>query len=265
MISMLNEFSNELCLTQIVSKPTHKDGNILDLVLTNNTNLIHHCSIIPVLQSTSHHSIAQVTTAYKSSYSFRSENRPKRTSFSALNFFSDDVDWESIENELKSVDWKKEFSDSTPDEMLDFFYHTCYTICQKYVPLKTEADKLKLNKIARYRRSLTRKRRRIKKRLLRITSPSQIKKLNDTLLQIEKDLQKSYKGSEIYMENKAIDAIKTNAKYFFTYANKKSKVKSKIGPLLNNDQKLTTILKKWPNFYLINTRKSLVSQWTLII
>ena len=65
MLNALNEFSNELYLSQIVTKPTHKDGNILDLVFVNNQSLIHDCTNIPVLQSTSHHYIVEVSTPYK--------------------------------------------------------------------------------------------------------------------------------------------------------------------------------------------------------
>ena len=64
-----------------------------------------------------------------------------------------------------------------------------------------------------------------------MTSPSQKCKLNDKLLQIEKELHKSYHNSATYCENKAIEAIKTNSKLFYTYAKKKYKVKCKIGPL----------------------------------
>ena len=41
------------------------------------------------------------------------------------------------------------------------------------------------------------------------------------------------------MEEKAIKAIKVNSKYFFSYVRSKAKIKSKIGPLLNKDGKLT--------------------------
>ena len=57
MLNVLNEFCNDLFMSQHVQTATHKDGNILDLVFTNNSNLIHDCVSIPVLQSTSHHSI----------------------------------------------------------------------------------------------------------------------------------------------------------------------------------------------------------------
>jgi hypothetical protein len=39
----------------------------------------------------------------------------------------------------------------------------------------------------------------------------------------------------MFYEHKAVNAIKENAKYFFSYAKRKSKVKTKIGPLLNKE------------------------------
>ena len=75
--------------------------------------------------------------------------------------------------------------------------------------------------------------------MTKITSPSLKQKLNRELLQIEKDLQKSYKSTAMHIEGKAIEAIRTNPKYFYSYAKKKSKNTSKIGPLLNPNNKLT--------------------------
>ena len=41
MLNALNEFCNDMFMSQHVLSPTHKDGNILDLVFTNNSSLIH--------------------------------------------------------------------------------------------------------------------------------------------------------------------------------------------------------------------------------
>ena len=49
--------------------------------------------------------------------------------------------------------------------------------------------------------------------------------INEKLLQIEKELQRSHKNTATYNENNAIVAIKSNPKFFFSYANKKSKIK----------------------------------------
>ena len=59
------------------------------------------------------------------------------------------------------------------------------------------------------------------------------KKLKLEATNIEKDLQKSYRRSRELSEEKAVGAIKSNSKFFFSYAKKFSKVKSSVGPLID--------------------------------
>ena len=94
----------------------------------------------------------------------------------------------------------------------------------------------KRSKVERHCRSLTKRRRKITKKLLHINS--QIRKAK--IKEIEKKLQKSFKDSKQFAENKAIESIKKNSKYFFSYARKKSKIKTKIGPLIDKNGILTT-------------------------
>ena len=159
--------------------------------------------------------------------------------FDSLNFFSKDVNWDPIFNTLKEVDWPAEVDDKSPDDILTTFYRECYRVTAESVPVKTAADRRKLDKVHRYRRSLTNRRRRINKRLTRMTSPAQISKLHAELLEIEKMLQRSHRESEDYMENKAVESIKVNPKYFYSYAKKKAKSIPKIGPLLKSKDQLT--------------------------
>ncbi len=44
---LLSELANEFTLQQCICKKTHKDGNVLDLVWTNNRDLVHSYSCIP--------------------------------------------------------------------------------------------------------------------------------------------------------------------------------------------------------------------------
>ena len=48
-------------------------------------------------------------------------------------------------------------------------------------------------------------------------------------------LKESYLHALSEQERKAIDAIKRNLKYFFTYVKKFNKVKPSVGPLINSD------------------------------
>ena len=96
-------------MSQYINFPTNKDCNILDLVFTNNESLIHGCSAIPVLQSTSHHSIVMVSTNLKVSNLAYDDDQPEpRSLFNALNFFSDDIEWNKLKSELQQIDWKEE-------------------------------------------------------------------------------------------------------------------------------------------------------------
>ena len=87
MLQDLNEFCAEFFLTQKVYFPTHKDGNILDLVFTNNDRMIHDVEIIPTLYSISHHKIIQSKTLYKSDANEIPSKVPRISRFDSLNFF----------------------------------------------------------------------------------------------------------------------------------------------------------------------------------
>ena len=212
MLNALNEFCNDMFMSQHVLSPTHKDGNILDLVFTNNSSLIHDCVAVPVLQSTSHHSIVMVSTSYKIKLQTEDEDlRPPLTRFNALNFFHNDINWTSLSSSLQNINWNEELDDEDPNKILNQYYSLCLDECNKHVPFKTKLGAKKISKVLRYRRSLTRRRR----KLTQVKSPIAKSKIDSELLQIEKDLQKSFKNSHSHMEQKAVEAIKSNPKYFF--------------------------------------------------
>eukprot|EP00111_Clytia_hemisphaerica_P012670 TCONS_00037267-protein len=125
-----------------------------------------------------------------------------------------------------------------PQEILESINQICLDVCRGRIPVRTTKDTRKKSKVERYRRSLTKKRRKITKQFLKCTSQSKKTKITKELLTIEKDLQKSFRDSKCYVENIAINFIKKNSKYFFAYARKKAKIKTKIGPLLNTNGEL---------------------------
>ena len=64
---------------------------------------------------------------------------------------------------------------------------------------------------------------------------SQIRKNNlyKELIQVEIQLKKMAKQSALYHEHRAVEAIQNNIKYFFSYAKRKSKFRTSVGPLQN--------------------------------
>ena len=214
MTQALNSFCLEYSLSQIIQSSTHKDGNILDLLLTNNALHIHSHAVIPTLNSISHHYTMHVATRLFIDSKTCTSNKSKNwETYAKHNFYHKDIKWDNINGKLSLVDWENEFHNKPVDEMLEIFYKLTYQIVSDNAPLKTFSDK-KISKTERESRNLTRRRRRINKYLLRITSPQRIKKFHSEHICIEQKLQNLYKNFKIYKEYKAIDAIKSNPKYF---------------------------------------------------
>ena len=240
MFNVLTAFMEELCLSQIVMQSTHKMGNILDLVLTNNTDLIHDYQCNVPVESVTDHYFIEVSTSYKLNVQrYKERKKWKREGFDALNFFHSDIDWEEVSHQLNNHNWERDFRGRTVDQILLIFYDVTYDICLKLIPKRSSQNKGKtrseLNRL-----KLTRRRRRINKLLSFITSPSRKSKLNGELIKIERNLQMMYRQHQIFTEAKAVSNIKINPKFFFNYAKKFSKIKSNIGPLIDDDGSYVT-------------------------
>ena len=81
--------------------------------------------------------------------------------------------------------------------------------------------------------NLHRKKRRLNKQILKAKTQNKKQRLFSKLITVEAKLHKLYRQTKTHEEAKAVNSINENTKYFFSYAKRKSKIKSKIGPLLN--------------------------------
>ena len=78
-----------------------------------------------------------------------------------------------------------------------------------------------------------RRRTKVSKKYNSELNPLYKQKYSDELRDIEISLQESYQSQIAYDEDKAVNAIKTNSKYFFSYAQKRNKLRPSIGPLVD--------------------------------
>ena len=241
MYDCIKELMNANFLHQHITYATHKDGNTLDLVFTNNSNLIHsHECIVPPLTSVSDHYIIECKTRIQGSVDDEDQTRPERISpLDNLNFFSNDIQWDVIMNEFNDVDWKTLLLDQSPENQLAIIMGIICEVCEKHIPQRKSLNKSGKPKIPRDRRILMRKRKKINEQLKLSLSDARRQKLDRKLINIEILLQQSHQASRSMREQKAIDAIKINPKYFFTYTKKFSKTSSKIGPLLDENNSYT--------------------------
>ena len=239
MIQGLVELTNDFFLSQKIIKSTHRKGNTLDLLFTNNPHFLHSYDCTDTMYSD--HSFVECSTTYSCSTQKVDQEPVQSGSFDKLNFFSDAVDWDSLNSELTSHDWRAEFRARSPEDMLDRFLEVCLSTAEEQVPLKARVRKNgNASKIPRDRRNLMRQRRRVNAQLRKTTSEPRRKKLKLQNRDIEKRLQNSYRQSRKYSEDKAVGAIKHNSKYFFSYARKFSSVKTSVGPLIDAVSNIVT-------------------------
>ena len=232
MINSMQRVVDEFFLEQLIDTATHQDGNILDLIFTNNADLLHSFSCDETIFSDHHLVHCKSNYIYKQTTEQKSAST-ENDSFGNLNFFSDDVNWEKISQELSDCHWEQELSHcDNHSTMMDKFIELCFKVCQKFVPKKKSRIPNSKIKIPRYRRNLMRRRTKIKKKIKqKRLSAKRRTKLKHELIEIEVSLKSDYCKEKATQEDHAISAIRKNSKHFFSYAKKFSKVRQGIGPL----------------------------------
>ena len=227
-------------LAQYIDQPT-RNHNILDLFITNDQTLAHETSIVPSLISD--HSIITVTFPFNIGLdSGHSEQKP----YSYLNGFSNlnmsKCDYEAVANHIREINW-------------DYLHEICpiadfpelfrLIVLQIVTLHTTEKSKPKPANKAPGQYRLSRKRRRITARLKAITSHNpnspMITTLKSQLNVIELQIRNQIRATIDKAESKALSVMKTNPKYFYSYAKRFAKTKSRIGPLKQDSGEYTNI------------------------
>ena len=235
MFNILRDLCTNVGLCQVVDFSTHIGGNILDLVFVNNEFLSHSVNCYNTPQCLSHHDIIEVNT----NFSFSQErvddiSPPPYKGMYRYNFFHESINWENVKNAFDSYDWNHEFEDLDVHEMTEKFVSITDHVCSQFIPFKIISSNSH-SKIPRNRKILMRRRRKLNLKLSSINISLERKSaVRKALVQVEKDLLRSYSSSRNYQESKAVNSIKKNSKYFFSYVKKLSKTKSKVGPLITD-------------------------------
>ena len=102
-----------------------------------------------------------------------------------------------------------------------------------------EEKPLSKNKVPRDRRRLSNCRSKLLRQLKRITSELKAQKINGSNDRVNQQLKCSLDLERLDEEEKALSLIKENPNHFFIFANRKIKIKPKIGLLEKTDGTLT--------------------------
>ena len=268
--ALLN-FINHNMLTQVIDKPT-RNGNILELFLTNNDRIIRYIDV----QETklSDHDLGSVNLLHNCMTETSPTSLPtfEKDSFRSLNLYK--TDFVKVNDILNDVNWDALVQlcsdDLSGNSFIELLRLTVLQACAMFSPKKiaeTESPRKAKTEHSRKRYIFNRKRRKLNARLksLRLQNPSstKIKQLEDQISLIYFDIKGSHNAEDTRQEKLAVAKVIENPKFVFSYAKRFSKQKSNVGPLYNKDS-LTTIPQKWRTFYKNNTNLYLVTLTDMI-
>ena len=248
--SLFNFMSQHL-LTQVVQDNTRGD-NTLDIFLTNNDRTIN--AVRTKDTELSDHKIVKVILSYDPTRPItRSPPNYEPNTFQVVDIHN--CDYELINEKLDVINWTEIMEDCVnnalneqepeliPSKFLGSLKSGVLDIFLAEAPRKPENRKGNF-KFNHRRKILNRKRRKIERRVeeLRIHNPSSkyIQKLEKELSIIQLGIRDSHTKQLDLMEDKAAQTIKSNPRYFYSYAKRFAKCKSRIGPLENDNNHLTS-------------------------
>ena len=245
MVNALYSFAVDNILVQQIEQPTHRNGNTLDCLFTNNSDLVH--SYTSTYSGQTDHKVVEVRSHYKTEALSLEETSGKReptgnnASFIDLNFFSDDIDWTGLNATLKDYDWSLGFKCLNPNDTFIKFLSVCLSVATEYVPQRRCPRKSGC-RIPRHWRVLKCTRRRmINRQLTRTQSGPRRQALIKKLVKIEKDIKEPHRNQQEVEEQKAVNNIKKNSKYFFLMPSRSPRSRPMdICPLINSSKSLVS-------------------------
>ena len=125
---------NELGMEQIIEKPTHENGKILDVMFVSSRAYIKDLKILPKnsLCSSDHFAITfSLTTRVRIEVKKRKIFDFKR------------ANWEGMIADLDALDWNTAFNDLTANEAWIVFRDSLYVIANKHIPVITVKNQSK--------------------------------------------------------------------------------------------------------------------------
>ncbi|KAK4325507.1 hypothetical protein Pmani_003957 [Petrolisthes manimaculis] len=221
-------------LFQFVTDPT-RERNILDLIFSNNPNLLHSYEISDTIMSD--HKLIKVKASISTTTTPIShvQNSTAEGTLSDLNFYSTEIEWEQLRTKLGEIDWINTMQGKDIDNILSLLTKICYETCKKHIPKK----RTNTSKIPRDRKIIMIKRHKLQTKLKNTTYPPVRVQITEKLRELEEQMQKSHKEQQRKEEMQAVSNIQQNSKFFFAYAHKKLKSGATVGPLTKEDGTLT--------------------------
>ena len=239
----LLSFMSDHLMNQYVTVPT-RENNILDLFITNNDNLVTNVSSTET--DISDHNMVDIMISFNPASPYRPHvNTFDEDNFRSLNFF--EADFDVLNQKFGEIDWEMLQSSCSDQDFPALFTDTLFQICKSVVPpKKVSAGKPKaLN-------SLRRRKKKLQTRLSAVqaihgTQDQRARELQNQIALICYEIKEAINQHLNMREQKAASKIKSNPKFFFSYAKSFSQTKSGVSMLFDKNKVITTDPKEMAN------------------
>ena len=234
---LLENFMNNHLYSQYILQPT-RNKNILDLFMTNSASLVTHVDVKPTRMSD--HDLVEIFLSYNPCQP--NINLPplfEAASFRGLDF--NKADFTSISDRIESFDWDNILNTNGVERFPEIFKSTILSICQDHCPQKLPPKGQMSSKM----RILSRKKRRLQKHLDRAiadprSSQESIAVLENRVALIHYEIRDTIVSERHFREERAVGKVKSNPKYFYSYAKRFSKQKQSISMLFDERNNICT-------------------------
>ena len=232
----LLDFMGSNFLEQFVNLPT-RGSNILDLFLSNRDSLVEKVNVVPTEMSD--HNLVSVGLTFHPVCP-KQRKRAKLESFRSLDFHNGDFDL--LRERLSEIDWDGLRQASDFESFPSVFTDTLYQVCCSVFP-KVKIPRGRPNCFNKLRRRKRKLRCRIAA-MLEKGQTARAEELSDELSRVCLEIRDLVLARKDHQERRAVDKIKSDPRFFYSFAKKFAKGASSIPVITDTDGRTTTDTKE---------------------
>ena len=209
------ETTIEMGMEQLVTTPTHRCGNTLDLILCNKENMVTGVQLDGRIGKSDHDAISfELCLSKTKEIVQRMLPDYRKAKFTEMR------------ESMKKLDWERELEGKSVNDTWNSIRGHLKRLMSDYVPLK----KPRRNEEPRWmdddvKKSIDRK----KKAWKRMKETNRLREIEEYKKAV-KEVKKKIKNKKNSLERKVMQSRKTCPKSFYAYINSAKKARSKIGP-----------------------------------
>ena len=219
---MLTEMVEDKFWHQVVSEPTHRLGNTLDLCLVSSLELVSGMEVIAPLGTSDHFGLeVNLQGMAEESSSNSKEEVPDWAK----------ADMKAMSGKLDEVDWRGEFGQMGGLECMEKFYEVLLTITKECVPTKFRRTKCRPLWMNRNILRMLRRKRRLWRAYTREGVYREDFRDFRAHQELQKELRSQIKRAKRKLERDLARKAKKDPKKFYAYMKSKISNRVSVGPL----------------------------------